>query len=95
MERTSGARRPPLQLGSGEEESDSLKEKPAYARKGIRMLLVSLALCSRVRRIRILPPGSRHLGRFEMGIGGTPSTGLGAGCWVVPWSLEPTDDEAA
>ena len=26
------------------------------------------------------------LGRFEMGIGGSPSTGLGAGCWVVPWS---------
>ena len=21
-----------------------------------------------------------------MGIGGSPSTGLGAGCWVVPWS---------
>jgi len=36
-------------------------------------------------RIRILPPGSRALGRFEMGIGGSPSTGLGAGCWVVPW----------
>jgi hypothetical protein len=36
-------------------------------------------------RIRILPPGSRPLGRFQMRIGGRPSTGLGVGCRVVPW----------
>ena len=33
---------------------------------------------------RIAAPHVR--GRFEMRIGASPSTGLGAGCWVVPWS---------